>query len=64
MRDGKNYEVRYAGGLNKRPFHHPNATKPFWISTVFKAGPRCHRFCLSPSRIYVKVDKNLKGCKQ
>lgn len=33
---GRNYEVRYAGGLNKRPFLHPNATKPFWVSTIFK----------------------------
>jgi len=64
LRYGRNYEVRYAGGLNKWPFLHPNATILFWISTIFKAGARCQKFCLSPSQISVKVDKIVKGCKQ
>lgn len=43
-RDGRKYDVRYAGAFNKWPFLHLNAAKLFWISTIFKAGAKCHRF--------------------
>jgi hypothetical protein len=50
LRDGKNYEVRYAYALNKWPFLSLNAAK------LAQSPLYLRQFNLSPSRIYVKVE--------